>query len=202
MNPKIYSNINNYLIIYTPKVIPWGPRDKQINGRTNKQMDGRTNIYSIFRDKLSLPHGSSDCTPFLSRLWWMIFGVKCENKDDVNHLVASIKTTYTLTEDWSGDLYCGIVLAWDYDNRMVDISMPGYIKKKIQQFKHVQSKRTQTCPYSLAPKQFGIEAQAPLPPNVFPCLNKEGIRCVQCIMGSILYNVCAVDMTVLIAWAQ
>jgi hypothetical protein len=53
MNPKIYSNINNYLIIYTPKVIPWGQMDKQ----TNKQTHARTNIYSIFRDKLSL-HGS------------------------------------------------------------------------------------------------------------------------------------------------
>jgi hypothetical protein len=60
MNPKIYSNLNNYLIIYTPKVIPWGQTDKQTNGQTNKQMDGWTNIYSIFRDKLSLPHGSSD----------------------------------------------------------------------------------------------------------------------------------------------
>jgi hypothetical protein len=53
------------------------------------------------------------------------FGVKHENKDDVNHLVASIETTYTLTKDWSGDLYCGIALAWDYVNRTVDISMLG-----------------------------------------------------------------------------
>ncbi len=59
------------------------------------------------------------------------FWVKYKNKDNVDHLVASIKTTYTLTKDWSGDLYCGIALAWDYVNRMVDISMPGYIKKKI-----------------------------------------------------------------------
>jgi hypothetical protein len=51
MNQKIYSNINNYLIFYTPKVIPWGQMDKQ----TNKQMDGWTdgwmdrwtNIYSL-----------------------------------------------------------------------------------------------------------------------------------------------------------
>ncbi len=56
MNAKIYSNINNYLTIYIPKVITWGQMDKQTNGRINKQMDGRTNIYSIFRDKLSLPH--------------------------------------------------------------------------------------------------------------------------------------------------
>jgi hypothetical protein len=41
------------------------------------------------------------------------FGVKYKNKDDVDHLVASIKTTYTLTEDWSSDLYCGIAIAWD-----------------------------------------------------------------------------------------
>jgi hypothetical protein len=38
MNPKIYSNINNYLIIYTPKVIPWGQTDKQTNKRTHGQI--------------------------------------------------------------------------------------------------------------------------------------------------------------------
>jgi hypothetical protein len=70
------------------------------------------------------------------------FGLKYENKDDVNHLVASIKTTYTLTKDWSRDLYCGIALAWDCVNRMVDISMPGYIKNKLQEYRHVQSKGT------------------------------------------------------------
>jgi hypothetical protein len=38
MNPKIYSNLNNYLIIYTPKVIPWGHMDKQTNKRTDGQI--------------------------------------------------------------------------------------------------------------------------------------------------------------------
>ncbi len=66
------------------------------------------------------------------------FGVKYKNKDDVYHLVASIKTTYTLTEDWSGDLYCGIPLTWDHVNRTVDTSMPGFIKIKLQEYKHVQ----------------------------------------------------------------
>ncbi len=127
------------------------------------------------------------------------FGVKYKNKDDGNHLVASIKTTYTLTKDWSGDLYDRIVLALDYINRTVDISMSGYIKKKIQEYKQVQSKCTQTCPYLPAPKQFGTEAQAPLPPNVSPHLTNEGIHRVQRIMGSILYYACAVDMTVLMA---
>jgi hypothetical protein len=57
------------------------------------------------------------------------FGGKYVNKSDVNHLIASIKTMYTLSKDWTGDLNCGIKLGWDYGNQTVDISMPGYIQK-------------------------------------------------------------------------
>ena len=33
------------------------------------------------------------------------FGVKYVNKADVDHLIASIKNTYTITKDWTGNLY-------------------------------------------------------------------------------------------------
>jgi hypothetical protein len=71
-----------------------------------------------------------NCAPFLS-LVVDNFGVKYKYKDD-----ASIKTMYTVTKDWSGDLYCGIPLTWDYVNRTVDISMPGSRKnyKNIDRF--------------------------------------------------------------------
>jgi hypothetical protein len=69
------------------------------------------------------------------------FGVKYVNKEDVDHLVASIKTTYTLTKDWTSNLYCGIALDWDYVNQTVDIAMPGYIKKKLQEYNHAKSKK-------------------------------------------------------------
>ncbi len=36
------------------------------------------------------------------------FGVKYENKDDVDHLIASKKKDYMLTKDWTDNLYCGI----------------------------------------------------------------------------------------------
>ncbi len=49
---------------------------------------------------------------------------------DVNHLISSIKQTYKLTKDWTGNLNCCITLEWDYVNHTVNISMPGYIKKK------------------------------------------------------------------------
>jgi hypothetical protein len=127
------------------------------------------------------------------------FGVKYVSKDDVDHLVSSIKKSYKLTEDWSGNLYCGIKLDWDYVGRTVDISMPGYIAKKLQEYNHITSKNIQTCPYTPAPKQFGSEAQRPLPPDSSPRLDKKGIRRVQQIVGSILYYARAVDMTVLMA---
>jgi hypothetical protein len=74
------------------------------------------------------------------------FGVKFVNKADVDHLIASIKKTYTLTEDWTGSLYCSITLKWEYVGRTVNISMPGYIKMKLQEYKHIMPKKLQTCP--------------------------------------------------------
>jgi hypothetical protein len=127
------------------------------------------------------------------------FGVKFVNKADVDHLISSIKQTYKLTKDWTGNLHCSIMLSWDYVNRTVDISIPGYIKKKLQEYKHVMAEKLQTCPHSPEPKQFGAESQAPLPPNNSPRLGVKGIKWVQKIVGSILYYVQAVDMTVLMA---
>jgi len=42
--------------------------------------------------------------------------------------------TYKLTEDWAGDLNCGISLRWDYAKRRLDIAMPGYIKKQLSKY--------------------------------------------------------------------
>jgi hypothetical protein len=65
------------------------------------------------------------------------FGVKYESKEDAEHLITSIKSTNKLTMDWSGNLYCGISLNWDYINQMVDISMSGCIKKKLQEYNYM-----------------------------------------------------------------
>jgi hypothetical protein len=92
-------------------------------------------------------------------------------------------------------LYCGITLEWDYIARTLNILMPGYIKKKLQKYKHVMGKKMQTCPYSPEPKKFGMEAQAPLLPDSSPRLNTKGIKHVQQIVGSILYYARVVDTT-------
>jgi hypothetical protein len=75
--------------------------------------------------------------------------------------------------------------------------MPGYVKKELQEYGHIIPKKQQTCPYSLEPKKFGTEAQAPLPPDISPKLGAKGIKQVQQIVGSILYYARAINMTVL-----
>lgn len=157
-----------------------------------------------------LPHGYYECanTPGLwkhvSRLisFTLVvddFGVKYVGKEHANHLIDCIKEKYGITEDWSGDLYCGIKLKWDYNARTLDISMPGYIKKLLQKYQHRMPKRPQNCPYSPAPKQYGVKAQAPLPVDISRKLSPEEIKEIQHVVGSILYYARAEDITVLMA---
>ncbi len=73
------------------------------------------------------------------------FGVKYVSKNDVNHLIDSIKLTHT-PEDWTGNLYCRITLEWDYVHRHVDILMPINIKKKLQEYEHIIPTRIYSCP--------------------------------------------------------
>ena len=56
--------------------------------------------------------------------------------------------------------------------------------------------KAQHCPYSLEPKRYRADAQSPLPQDDTRIINKE-IKQVHKIVGSILYYLWAVDMTVL-----
>ena len=65
------------------------------------------------------------------------FGVKYVGKEHAVHLINCLKEEmYKLTEDWTGNLYCGILLRWDYEKQILDISMPEYIKKQLLKYEH------------------------------------------------------------------
>jgi hypothetical protein len=114
-------------------------------------------------------------------------------------LIECLQEKYELTEDWTGNLYCGIKLLWDYSACTLDISMPGYIKKILYKYKHKMANKLQHCLYTPAPKQYGADAQAPLPNDISPKLSAGKIKDIQRIVGSILYYARAVDSTVLMA---
>ena len=57
-------------------------------------------------------------------------GIKYKGKKHLNHLTAVIRAAgYGVEVDKTGSLDCGITLEWNYEQRYMDISMPGYVKK-------------------------------------------------------------------------
>jgi hypothetical protein len=83
---------------------------------TNKQLRRKLAPFGYFEHVSTPGLWCHETRPILFALVANNFGVKYVNKEDLDHLIASIKTTYTLTEDWMGNLYSGICLDWDYEN--------------------------------------------------------------------------------------
>jgi hypothetical protein len=52
-------------------------------------------------------------------------------KEHADQLIKCLKETYKLINNWTGSLYCSISLVWNYNEGYVNISMVGYIKKKL-----------------------------------------------------------------------
>jgi len=48
------------------------------------------------------------------------------------HLIQALEEFYTISKDEMGTKYVG--LDWDNGGRQVNLSMPGYIEKALQQF--------------------------------------------------------------------
>ena len=80
------------------------------------------------------------------------FGVGYEGNEHALHLLQTLCQYYeAVSIDWTGTLYCGITLKWDYLQRTCELSMPGYVQHAPQQIsirnhQHPQSNR---CPASL-----------------------------------------------------
>jgi hypothetical protein len=61
------------------------------------------------------------------------FGIKYIVRKHLQHLYNALaKETYGIVEDWTGDLYCGVTLKWNYKKHHVDLAMPAYLKKQPQ----------------------------------------------------------------------
>jgi hypothetical protein len=76
------------------------------------------------------------------------FGVHCVGKEHAQHLIYALETDYIVSKDWTGGIYCGITLKWDYENKHVDLSMSGYIKDALHKFQHPMPKRPQYAPHN------------------------------------------------------
>jgi hypothetical protein len=128
------------------------------------------------------------------------FGIKYIGDKHLKHLFAALWTeTYNIVKDWTGNLYCGNSLTWNYNKRYVDTAMPAYVAKQLLQYKHLHPTKPQHFHYDPNPINYGQDNQAIDPINTSPKLNNTNKKCIQKIVGSFLYYACTVDTTILMA---
>jgi len=127
------------------------------------------------------------------------FGIKYVGEEHAKHLIWVLEENYTMDVDWTGGLYCGIKLEWNYKKKILDISMPSYVKNKLTEYEHIKPKRPQHCPHSPNPIQYSKANQYPLPEDTSNLLDKDEKKCVQHVIGSFLFYAQAIDMTILLA---
>ena len=85
------------------------------------------------------------------------FGVKYTGDASAYHLIATLRSLYTISVDWYVSLFCCLTIVWDYANRTVDVSMPGYINKALHKFQHPHPKRRQDFPHSWTQTAYGTK---------------------------------------------
>ena len=127
------------------------------------------------------------------------FGVKYTRNKDANHLLNILRHEFTVVSiDWEGKLYCGISLEWNYKERWLDISMPGYMKKVLEKYNHNHPPKPQNSLYIIAPKKYGKDTHDPIPQDESPPATAAEIKHIQEVIGSILYYARSVDSTFLV----
>jgi hypothetical protein len=126
------------------------------------------------------------------------FEVQYVGKENFQHLIDTLEADYTVSKDWTGGLYFGITLKWNYMSKHVDLSMPGYIKDALHKFQHPLPKCPQYAQHNWTIPAYGQRIQyAPLP-DAAPLATAEKITRVQAVVGTLLYNARAVDPTLLV----
>lgn len=125
------------------------------------------------------------------------FGVQYTGKEHADHLLATLQQHYKVTTDWEGSQFCGLTLDWNYINRTVLLSMPGYVIRALQRFKFEQHKQS-FSPHKHSVPQYGAKVQM-TNPDKSPLLDAKAITTIREIVGVFLYYARAIDNTMLVA---
>ena len=98
--------------------------------------------------------------------------------------------------DYTGEVYCGLKLLWNYDEGHVDVFMPDFVVKKLRKFQHLTTK-PQHAPHRWKPPTYGAKQQLKPLLDVSEKLSPKETKITESIVGSFLYYGRAVGPTIL-----
>jgi hypothetical protein len=104
-----------------------------------------------------------------------------------------IRKKYNISSDLNGTAYCGLTLDWDYKNRTVELSMPGYIKAALHMYQHPSPARPENAPHTWNPPIYGAKTQFVNEITTSPALSDKDVNKLQQLTGTLLYYARAVD---------
>jgi hypothetical protein len=107
------------------------------------------------------------------------FGVTYVGREHAGHLMECIKKNYNISSDWNGSAYCGLTLEWDYKNRTVDLSMPGYIKAALDKYQHAAPTHPEHAPHTWNPPIYGAKTQYMEDETTIPALSDKDVYKLQ-----------------------
>ena len=125
------------------------------------------------------------------------FGVKYVGEEHKKHLLDCLRKNYELTVEDEGTRYLGMTLEWDYIQRKVHLSMPGYIPKALKRFDHEPPLKRQDQPYPHVPPNYGARVQYAKAADDSPPLSKQDKKFVMQVTGTFLFYARAIDSTML-----
>jgi hypothetical protein len=120
-------------------------------------------------------------------------------REHTEHLKASLEEHYEISTDWTGSLYYGITMKWDYVKYTVDLFMPGYAKAILHCFQHPDPVRPHHSPHKHQTINYGAKVQFVEPDDVTNPLTAEQKVTLQQVVGCLLYYEHAIDPTMLVA---
>jgi hypothetical protein len=126
------------------------------------------------------------------------FGIKYVGEQHAGHLINAVKDLYGVSLDWTGSLYCGLTLKWDYQKRTLDVSMPGYVANALHKFQHPTPIKAQDAPHNWTQPVYGSKVQYAAKEDDSDLLEPKTITLIQQIAGTLLYYAMAVDPTMLV----
>jgi hypothetical protein len=114
------------------------------------------------------------------------FGVNYVGGEHAEHIMECIKKNYNISSDWKGSAYCGLTLEWDYKNRTVDLSIPGYIKAALHKYQHAAPTRPEHVPHKWNPPVYGAKTKYVKNETTSPALSAKDGNKLQQLTGTLL----------------